>query len=375
MFYDTRKVTCKGGLFWSLANEGLKVKHYFYALSSDLCYCSMQYFKLLWKSQVTKIWLFSTLILMVSWSCLDDYEYDYFPSKKVDNNYKTKHVIVVVADGLRYSEGWGETAKPYMPVMETILKNQGVVNTRFYNLGDTYTSAGHTSITTGFYQSIDNFGLEFPRNPSIFQFWNQTYENLPVKSWVIASKDKLDLLADCANPYWTGKYKPSVNTGIDGLGLGSGYREDSLTLKKSLEILKLHHPNLVLINFRDPDYSAHSGVWSVYVGAIQKSDEHIGRLWNFIQADSVYLNTTTLFVTSDHGRHLDSVADGFIGHGDGCEGCQHLCFYAVGPDFQKGKIVDTERQLIDIPATIAALLGFELPNSSGKVMSELFSRR
>jgi hypothetical protein len=322
-----------------------------------------------------KIGLFIALISTISWSCLDDYEYGYFPSKKVDSDYKTKHVIVVVADGLRYSEGWSEKNGEYMPQMETLLKSQGIVNTRFYNFGDTYTSAGHTSITTGFYQAIDNYGMEFPHNPSVFQYWNQAYENDKVKSWVIASKDKLDLLADCANPYWKGKYKPSANTGVDGLGLGSGYREDSLTLQRTFEILKLHHPNLVLINFRDPDYSAHSEIWKDYVSAIKRTDKYISRLWNFIQTDSVYKNTTTLFVTSDHGRHLDSVSDGFIGHGDGCEGCRHLCFYAAGPDFLKGKVVVSERHLIDIPVTIAALLGFELPNSSGKVMTELFTGR
>jgi len=335
----------------------------------------MQYSKLLGCKWLLKNELFAALLSTVLWSCLADYDYRYFPSKKVDHDYKTKHVIVLVADGLRYSEGWGETNNQFMPGMETFLKSQGVVNTHFYNFGDTYTSAGHTSITTGFYQAIDNFGLEFPHNPSVFQYWNQAYKNDQVKSWVIASKDKLDLLADCANPYWTGKYKPSVNSGINGLGVGSGYREDSLTLQKAFEILKLHHPNLVLINFRDPDYSAHSGIWNTYTDAIKKTDNYINRLWNFIQADSVYKNTTTLFVTSDHGRHLDSVADGFIGHGDGCDGCRHLSFYAAGPDFLKGKVVDTERHLIDIPVTIAALLGFELPNSNGKVMTELFTRR
>jgi arylsulfatase A-like enzyme len=182
-------------------------------------------------------------------------------------------------------------------------------------------------------------------------------------------------LADCNNPYWQGKYTPSVNTGVNGLGLGSGYREDSLTCQLTLQILKEHHPNLVLINFRDPDYSAHSAIWSGYLAGIKKTDEYIFRLWTFLQNDSEYKKTTTLFITSDHGRHLDSVADGFVSHGDGCDGCRHLGFFASGPDFKNGVRINTHREQIDIPMTVAELMGFDLPNAKGNVMTELFGRR
>lgn len=318
-------------------------------------------------------WILIVVTVLLS-SCLDEFEYSYLPSRQVEHNYRTEHVFIVVADGLRYSEGWPESPEN-MPYISGVLAKEGVVGTNFFNLGDTYTSAGHTSLTTGFYQAIDNAGLEFPRNPSIFQFWNQVYRYEGVKSWIIASKDKLDLLANCANPYWSSKYTPSANTGIDGRGLGSGYREDSLTLKEAFSIVKTYHPSMVLINFRDPDYSAHSGDWKQYIAAINRTDQYIYRLWNFLQTDSMYRNRTTLWVTSDHGRHLDSVADGFVGHGDGCAGCRHLCFLALGPDFFRGKIVKSERSLIDIPATVAALMGFELPGSNGKVMTELFNRQ
>ena len=308
-------------------------------------------------------------------SCAHDYEYINSQSERFDRNYQTKNVIIVVVDGLRYSEGWGDKTHQYIPRMAEILAKEGVVNTHFYNMGDTYTSAGHTSLTTGIYQKINNSGKELPNNPSIFQYWNQVYGNDQRKSWIIASKDKLAVLADCKNPFWNGKYTPSVNTGIEGLGLGSGYREDSLTLKIALKILSENHPNLVLINFRDPDYSAHPGNWISYIKGIRSTDEYVYRLWQFLQTDSTYKNTTTLFVTNDHGRHIDGVGDGFAGHGDGCDGCRHISLFACGPDFQKNGIVDVSREQIDLPATISEMLGFSLPNSSGKVMTELFNKR
>jgi membrane-anchored protein YejM (alkaline phosphatase superfamily) len=308
-------------------------------------------------------------------SCLYETDFVNIQTTRVDRAYKTKNVIIVVVDGLRYSEGWGDSTHQYIPRMANVLSKQGVINAHFYNLGDTYTSAGHTSITTGIYQAINNGGQEYPKNPSVFQYWNQSGRNNPLKSWIITSKDKLAVLGDCENSFWKGKFIPTVNCGVDGLGLGSGYREDSLTLKKSIEILTMHHPNLVLINFRDPDYSAHSGIWTNYVDGIRKTDEYVYRLWQFLQNDSLYKNTTTLFVTNDHGRHLDSVADGFASHGDGCDGCRHLNFFAFGPDFKKGVVLNVTREQIDLPVTIAELLGFEITYLKGQVMTELFGRR
>lgn len=308
-------------------------------------------------------------------SCTPDFDYTNFQSERFDRDYQTKNVIIVVVDGLRYSEGWGDLTHQNIPKMANILAKEGVVNTHFYNMGDTYTSAGHTSITTGIYQSIDNGGGEFPTNPSMFQYWNQVYGNDQLKSWVIASKDKLAVLADCKNTFWIGKFKPAFNTGIEGLGLGSGYREDSLTLKTAFEILSKNHPNLVLINFRDPDYSAHAGNRLNYIKGIRATDEYVYRLWQFLQTDVIYKNTTTLFVTNDHGRHLDGVGDGFAGHGDGCDGCRHISLFACGPDFRKNVILDISREQIDIPVTVSEILGFSLPTSRGKVMTELFNQR
>ena len=315
----------------------------------------------------------SFLLIFIS-SCVDD-DIHFRKESTITNSkvYKTKNVLIIVADGLRYSESWGEPTCQYIPKMAGELARQGIVNTNFYNLGDTYTTAGHINLTTGIYQTINNIGLEYPANPSIFQYWNQQKDNSQLKSWVITSKDKLSILGNCADPYWQNKFTPSVNCGIDGLGIGSGFRDDSLTLIAATELLKANHPNLVLINFMEPDISGHSGDWNSYLRGIRKTDEYIYRLWQFLQNDSIYKNTTTVFITSDHGRHLDNVADGFVSHGDGCDGCRHISFLAIGPDFKKDTTISDFRQHIDIPVTIANLLGFTLPYSRGKVMTELFN--
>lgn len=288
------------------------------------------------------------------------------------NPYKTKNVIIVMVDGPRYSETWGDTTHQYIPRLANELAESGVVYTAFYNDGPTYTNAGHTAITTGNYQEINNNGKELPQHSSIFQHWLKSTNNLNTAAWIITSKDKLEVLADCKEANWTGQFKPSTNCGISGLG--SGYRPDSITFKNSLQILSTQHPQLVLINFREPDSSGHSGDWENYLKGIRDTDDYIYQLWQFIEHDPHYKETTTLFVTNDHGRHLDDVRDGFINHGCDCDGCRHINLFAAGPDFKKGIIENTRRGQIDIPATVSELMNFQLPTGKGAVMKELFKK-
>jgi len=267
------------------------------------------------------------LIVIIITSCERD--------SPIHFSYETKNVIVIVIDGARYSETWGDPSHQYVPRVANQLSNYGIIHTQFYNNGPTYTNAGHTAITTGNYQEINNGGTEIPQYPSIFQHWLQTYTKDSAAAWVITSKDKLEVLSDCKEPEWSGKHNPSTNCGINGLGLGSGYRDDSLTYDKVIDILSAYHPQLVLINFREPDYSAHGNSWSNYTKGILDTDEYTYKLWDFIENDSFYKGSTTLFVTNDHGRHLDSIGNGFIGHGDNCEGCRHINLLAYGPDFKQ----------------------------------------
>jgi len=316
--------------------------------------------------KVKVIKLFFLLCIVVSLSTC--YKDSAFPK------YKTQNIFIVIMDGARYSETWGDPTHQYIPRMANELAPQGVVCTNFYNEGTTNTISGHTAFLTGNYQDISNSGYESPSNPSVFQYWNKTYNKVQSLSWIISSKDKLSAVADCSDPKWKGQYCPSFNCGINGLGTGNGYRDDSTTLDIALNILSMNHPHLVLLSFRDPDYTAHLGDWHLYLNAIRNTDEFVYRLWKYLQNDPLYNGSTTMFVTNDHGRHLDSISGGFASHGDGCEGCRHVSFFACGPDFKQGVVISQKRELIDISATIAELFQFSMPTGKGSVMEELFKK-
>ncbi len=285
-------------------------------------------------------------------------------------NYTTENVIVLVIDGPRFSETWGDPYHENIPVLSKQLSKEGVVNTAFYNLGPTYTSAGHTAITTGHYQKISNSGTALPEYSSIFQHWLKKVNGDSTLSYVIASKDKLAVLADTKSKDWKGKYRPATDCGINGLF--SGYRADEITYQNSFDILAKKHPRLVLINLKDPDFYGHKNLWDDYLEGIRKSDKFMGDLWAFIERDPFYAGKTTLIMTNDHGRHTDGVLNGFVQHGDDCNGCRHINFFAVGPDFKKDIVLSNPRNQVDISVTVAELLGFEMPHSEGSIMWELF---
>ncbi len=289
--------------------------------------------------------------------------------KTATKPYKTKNVIVLVIDGPRHSETWGDSLFQHIPSMSAMTR-EGVLCSDFRNEGPTYTISGHTAITTGVHQKISNGGKKLPKNPSIFQYYLKQKSLHKNQAWVIASKGKLRVLGNTKNKEWANIYTPSVNCGINASGYG--YGKDENTWKDVEYILETHHPSLVLINLLDVDVRGHANQWDNYLRAIKNCDAYAKRLWEIIQSDVQYEDQTTLFITNDHGRHLDGVKTGFVSHGDGCEGCRKISLLALGPDFKQGAIVDKRYDQVDITATIAELLGIDMPTGKGKVIKELF---
>jgi hypothetical protein len=282
---------------------------------------------------------------------------------------KTENVIIVVIDGPRFSETWGDYTKQNIPSRYNLF-GQGVLLGNFKNNGVTNTDSGHDAICTGNYEDLENWGQTVPQYPSIFQSWLKATGKPAEKAWIVTSKDKLNILSNCKQEGWADKYKPMTDCGNHGAF--SGYRSDDTTFAHAKNVMKTYHPNLMLINFKDPDYFGHGNQWGKYIEGIRSTDAYIGELYEEIQKDEAYRDKTTLIVTNDHGRHSDGVSTGFIDHGDGCEGCRHIEFFALGPDFKKGVGIHTAYEQIDISPTIAKLLNFKMQYSQGKVITDIF---
>ena len=285
----------------------------------------------------------------------------------------TENVIILVIDGPRMSETFGDETGQYIPRLKNDLSPQGVLFTNFKNNGTTTTNSGHAAITTGTYQKMKNDGSELPKQPSIFQYFLKSSKNSKDKAWIIASKGKLNVLANARRKGWSNAYMPSHYCGP--MGNGVDYVGDASTWDKVEDVLNTSRPNLMLINLLEADTRGHSGQWDKYLQAIRNTDEYAYKLWNYIQSDEHYKGKTTLIITNDHGRHLDGHRTGFKEHGDGCDGCRNIYMLALGPDFYQDKVIEEGYEQLDISVLVAELLKFDMPTSKGRKIEGLMRKK
>jgi hypothetical protein len=284
----------------------------------------------------------------------------------------TRHAVIVVMDGARYTETMGDQTHANVPKIAA-LASQGVVLSAFRtaktgSIAESWTETcpGHARMTTGTYQNIANDGTELPSQPSMFQHYRQQKSGPATSGWVICSKDKLFILANSSASGWNNQYRPSMNCGVNGDGSG-GYREDNLTHDLVLQKLVADRPALMIINYKGPDAMGHANDWNGYLAAIREIDGYADDIWNTIQADDSLANTTALFIVNDHGRHTTD----FTSHGDNCAGCRTIMCVALGPDIKTNATSSTTREQIDLAPTIASMMGFTMPTSTGTVMTEI----
>jgi membrane-anchored protein YejM (alkaline phosphatase superfamily) len=276
-----------------------------------------------------------------------------------------RNVIVILIDGPRWSETFGDSSHQYMPEIWALAQS-GVWCSQMYNTGITNTINGISHITTGMHSSLINTGTESPSFENLFQRYNRLY-GANARAYLVASKDKLDALKSCSCAQHD-TYLPLSDCGI--AGNNTGYRDDSTTFSNALHYMAIAHPQLSLIAFKEPDAAGHSGNWAAYLQGIRTTSAYVDSIIRFLETDISYAHNTDVFVTNDHGRHLDGIADGFVSHGDACDGCRHISLIAYGPDFKQQFVDSTYYDQRDITATIAEILRLG-DMGSGKKMTHL----
>ncbi len=154
-------------------------------------------------------------------------------------------------------------------------------------------------------------------------------------------------------------------------------RLDVFTHEFAFEYLKTKKPRALYIAYGETDDFGHDGHYDLHIRAAQRTDEFIGRIWQWVQSDPDYKDKTTLIITTDHGRgvlDLESWKD----HGrleytdlDGSlmvneyEGDQEIWVAVIGPDTPaSGEMKNTADIKQDqIAATIMKFLGQDYEGS------------
>jgi hypothetical protein len=277
---------------------------------------------------------------------------------------QTERVVLVVIDGLRYSEGLGDPNQTWVPEMSS-LAQQGTIIQPFRNDGFTYTARAVPAIWCGAWTEVPSFS-----DPDC-DGWTNNYAELPTvfeyfrKGLSRPADDCMYVLKNLCS--WKASFDPSYGPDFWPIYHSVG-STDTEVFGEAKTVLAAQAPSFLLLYLADVDHAGHSGLWSDYTRAIAVADSLVGVLWTTLQADSSYAGKTTMIVTNDHGRHDYN----FSGHGDSCSGCRTIQFLAVGPDIKTGFVSTVPRAIPDITPTIGALLGFSTSMATGSAMTEIF---
>jgi hypothetical protein len=180
---------------------------------------------------------------------------------------------------------------------------------------------------------------------------------------------------------------PSIlNTGRSGIPVGTGFtpapnamtaREKELNqlaldlpthwsygtvdapmVYAAIDALSTKKPRVLYLMLGEGDEWAHENNYRLYLDATTRADRFIARIWTTLQALPEYRGTTTLLVTTDHGRGA-TVKD-WSDHGKDVPAAENTWMAALGPDVpalgvRAGVTVTTSQ----LAATIASAVGLD----------------
>ena len=194
------------------------------------------------------------------------------PSANTISGYKTRHVFIVVMDGVRYSETFGDSAHALIPHLYNDLRPEGTLFTNFYNRGITVTRQGHSTLISGTWQAIPNGGPRLTR-PTLFEYYRDEKGAPSTKCWTIFGKGPYAFGPYSSHPAYGGRFSGQY---IFGGGQDNPLSEDTAegnaaVLNRVIDVMKKDQPDIVFINFGYTDHIAHiSGDIKNYHAAIKK---------------------------------------------------------------------------------------------------------
>ena len=124
-----------------------------------------------------------------------------------------------------------------------------------------------------------------------------------------------------------------------------------------LDYVKSDHPRVLFVGYGETDNWAHQGRYDLVLQSAHGFDHFVQQLWETMQAMPEYRGQTTFILTTDHGRGSGLVE--WKEHGVDEKGSENIWIAVMGPDTP----ARGERQNVgpvtqaQLAATLAALLG------------------
>ena len=310
------------------------------------------------------------------------------------NPYDQVSVVVIVIDGLRWTEGIGAQDK-YLPHIWNDLRPMGTLLTNYRIASPTVTTSVHTALVSGRVCEEPNDGhirSVFPTMQEYYRDARSDYVKTSIENivqypgWLFRpdsestdSVGKLEADAEKFGPNKTPLYLGKDLIFCLNRSSSGRYPGDDVLLADSMvdqEVEELFQaklpdvkPNMVFVNLPDVDECGHEAQWFYYVDAIRNADKHVWNMWQTVQSLSKYRGKTYFIITTDHGRH-EPDRGGFPHHGCFCDGCQHSFMLLIGPNIKQDFVSDQPHSEVDLAPTVGAVTGVSIPGSTGQPIME-----
>jgi hypothetical protein len=146
----------------------------------------------------------------------------------------------------------------------------------------------------------------------------------------------------------------------------SNTRHDAYTFHFAIDYLKRVRPRVLYVSFDETDDWAHDGRYDLVLEALHRTDGYLKQLWDTLQAQPEYRGTTTLIVTTDHGR--GRTPQDWRSHGRNIPGAGEIWIAMASPRSQRRGEWLNHPPLFQnqIAATIASSLGLNFHEQNAK---------
>ena len=335
-----------------------------------------------------------------------------------------KVVVVTFGGGARDDETFMPEGQENIPNLLHTLMPQATFFTQVVNRGILGHYVANASLATGAYETFNNFAAVPPDNPTVFEYFRRDLNRPTSDAWVVAPSNGFNRIGESGHR----AYGPGLGAGVilpkrllSAALSSSGQREyehllrdnyetplytpnvtgsevelhqmaqvlqlsvedftsharslaspDELSVYIARQLMRQLAPSLLWITLHDIDI-AHSGAYSLYIDAIQRTDRLCAELWTTIQGEPEYAGKTTMFILPDFGRDSDTDpgGNGFQHHRTGDPLSRTTWLMALGPGIRENRVLETPIESIDLVPTLGSVLGFSARYSRGKLIPEL----
>jgi phosphopentomutase len=151
-----------------------------------------------------------------------------------------------------------------------------------------------------------------------------------------------------------------------------GARGDKYTFQQAMRYLKKYQPRFMFLSLDDADEWGHRNNYPEYIKTLHQYDDWIESLLTTLEDLGEYGQSTTLLITTDHGRGDGSK---WSDHGISAPESKNIWLYAGGPRVKSTFALTQKYTHNDIRPTIQALMNISTTEcrQCGRVISEILS--